>query len=150
MEDEASGDIGSESQSREESVNGTASWDGDCRGKDDIDLRFISDQDRESLKVAMSMMSSEELEELKRNSPYSDVRNWMLRSNYESLKEASAQLEKQAMRKKLSSAQGTSLSSSSTQSSEARRTASNAKLSQALAMLVLRKNLLKTKTPQAS
>ena len=122
--------------------------DEDNASTNDLNFNFISDKDRESLKTAMSMMSKDELDELEKNAPYSNVRDWMIKSNYESLRLASVQLEKQAKRRALSAAAG---SGGSTQKSKDDSGGSNSskkfghsKLSQVLAMLVLRKNLLDT------
>ena len=124
--------------------NRTAASMDDTNSQESLNLQFISDEDRESLKAAMSMMSVEEVEELERHAPYSDVRNWMLRSNYESLKEASRQLERQSKRNITTKKQGKSGSTRLPVLRE-KQSRSNAKLSQALAMLVLRKNLLQSK-----
>ena len=122
--------------------------DEDDASTNDLNFNFISEKDRESLKTAMSMMSKDELDELEKSAPYSDVRDWMIKSNYESLRLASVQLEKQAKRRALSAAAG---SGGSTQKSKGDSGGSNSskkfghsKLSQVLAMLVLRKNLLDT------
>jgi ankyrin repeat protein len=113
---------------------------------DDFDLNFISEKDRESLRTAMSMMSKDELDELEKNAPYSNVRDWMIKSNYESLRLASAQLEKQAKRRALSASTKTGQRDSMEKSKESsgdssKQKLSHSKLSQVLAMLVLRKNL---------
>lgn len=127
----------------------------------DMDFKFISEEDRKSLKVAMSLMSKNELDELEQQAPFSSVRDWMLRSNYESLREASIQLEKQAKRKALSSrisesrgtgdgdhlvdGTGGDIDSGGGRQGNKRNQQQYdpKKLSQVLAMLVLRKNLLK-------
>uniref|UniRef100_A0A7S4JWF7 Uncharacterized protein n=1 Tax=Odontella aurita TaxID=265563 RepID=A0A7S4JWF7_9STRA len=137
-------------------VHSSTSASGDGDGEDCMgNLRFISEKDRKSLKVAMSMMSKEERKELERSAPYSDVRNWMLRSNYESLREASIQLEKQAKRKTLTKVMNSETTVGQIQSgSDSQKQGTgplrNPKLSQALAMLVLRKNLLASKGKQPS
>jgi len=54
----------------------------------------VSDSDRESLDVAMSLMNQGELDDLEKSSKEisSDMRKWMLRRNYQSLREASQYL----------------------------------------------------------
>ena len=124
--------------------------DQDDASTNDLNFNFISEKDRESLKTAMSMMSKDELDELEKNAPYSDVRDWMIKSNYESLRLASVQLEKQAKRRALSAAVGSggsiekSKDDSGGSKSDGSKKFSHSKLSQVLAMLVLRKNLLDT------
>ena len=125
--------------------------DQDDASTNDLNFNFISEKDRESLKTAMSMMSKDELDELEKNAPYSDVRDWMIKSNYESLRLASVQLEKQAKRRALSAAVGSGGSiekskddSGGSKSDGSKQKFSHSKLSQVLAMLVLRKNLLDT------
>ena len=55
----------------------------------------ISETDRESLDVAMSLMNEEEIDEIENssNAMRDDVRKWMLRHNYKSLKEATLYLQ---------------------------------------------------------
>ena len=55
----------------------------------------ISENDRESLDVAMRLMNEEELDEIENssNAMRYDVRKWMLRHNYKSLKEATLYLQ---------------------------------------------------------
>ncbi len=123
----------------------------------DVDFNFISKEDRESLKTAMSMMSKDELDELEKSAPYSDVRDWMIKSNYESLRLASVQLEKQAKRRALSAATGRSGGSvqkskdgsGGSKSTGSKQKFGQSKLSQVLAMLVLRKNLIGNDGAQA-
>eukprot|EP00563_Minutocellus_polymorphus_P002874 CAMPEP_0181035574 /NCGR_PEP_ID=MMETSP1070-20121207/8394_1 /TAXON_ID=265543 /ORGANISM="Minutocellus polymorphus, Strain NH13" /LENGTH=1229 /DNA_ID=CAMNT_0023113139 /DNA_START=282 /DNA_END=3974 /DNA_ORIENTATION=+ len=123
----------------------------------DVDFNFISEKDRESLKTAMSMLSKDELDELEKSAPYSNVRDWMIKSNYESLRLASVQLEKQAKRRALSAATGQSggsvqkskEGSGDSKSVGSKQKFNHSKLSQVLAMLVLRKNLMGTDGAQA-
>ena len=71
-----------------------------CDDSDNDDERSlvsscISETDRESLDVAMSLMNEEELDEIENssNAMRDDVRKWMLRHNYKSLKEATLYLQ---------------------------------------------------------
>ena len=102
----------------------------DAVSRDDFDLDFINSGDKEALKAAMAMLSSNERNELlEKCAPYSSVRKWMERSNYEALREASVHIEKQMERQKNSP-------------SRSDREISQKKLSQILAMYVLRKHLI--------
>jgi ankyrin repeat protein len=117
-----------------------------------LDVRNVmSASDRESLDVAMSLMSQDEREDLEAASKYIDIRSWMLKSGYESMVEAHELSKRKGERassfsNKDLTVQGAhqkmeNASVASTSSSSAAKT-NKLKLSQALASLVIRKKLL--------
>lgn len=125
----------------------------------DLDVRsVISESDMESLDIAMRLMNQEELDDLENRSKEldDDLRKWMLRRNYESLKEASLYFEKTLqpqLRKEAARKNGTSFEASGVYDKRsgscgveinrqkcAKRALNNVK-SQALAGLVIRKNM---------
>uniref|UniRef100_A0A6U0FPM0 Uncharacterized protein n=1 Tax=Helicotheca tamesis TaxID=374047 RepID=A0A6U0FPM0_9STRA len=95
----------------------------------------ISESDMESLNMAMRLMNQEELDDLENNSRGvdEDLRKWMLRRNYESLKEATLYLRHTEREKSNMRQPGDFLGSSS-------RGLSNVK-NQAIAGLIIRKNM---------
>jgi len=123
---------------------------------------MMSETDRESLDIAMRLMNDEELEELQNKSAdiHQDLKKWMFERNYESLKEASEHLhktleeykkdkEQEATRGKslganslLNSPQDLQSTKDSFKQKAKIRSLKNIQ-SQALAALVLRKNILK-------
>mmetsp|Transcript_35029 Transcript_35029/g.51345 ORF Transcript_35029/g.51345 Transcript_35029/m.51345 type:complete len:1067 (-) Transcript_35029:450-3650(-) len=90
----------------------------------------MSQSDTESLNVAMRLMNQEELDDLENKSRDvdGDLRKWMLRRNYESLKEATVYL------------QHTKNENSSSEQAGSRRGLFNVK-NQAIAGLIIRKNV---------
>eukprot|EP01083_Nonionella_stella_P012688 35910_1 len=117
----------------------------------------MSDTDIESLDIAMRLMNDEELEELQNKSAdiHQDLNKWMLERNYESLKEASEHLHKtleEYKKDKEQEATGVNSLLNSPQDLQSAKDSFNQKAkirslkniqSQALAALVLRKNILK-------
>lgn len=133
----------------------------DSEDEDDMS-DMMSDTDRESLDIAMRLMNDEELEELQNKSAdiHQDLKKWMLERNYESLKEASEHLHKTLQEykkdKEQEAIQGKSpvanLNQHSPQDVQSTKDSFKQKAkirslkniqSQAIAALVLRKNILK-------
>jgi ankyrin repeat protein len=120
--------------------------------EDDDVGSVISTMDRESLDIAMKFMNEEELNELQSSNVDEDMKNWIISRNYLSLKKASENLRETVDKRKKQTATQPSPNHSSTASSveskvlgddkETRRQLKNMQ-SEALAALVLRKNLMK-------
>ncbi|GMI15271.1 hypothetical protein TrLO_g7839 [Triparma laevis f. longispina] len=69
--------------------------DDDARSATSLDVSSVfSESDRESLDIAMSLMNQEEIDTLHNDSQQieSNVRSWMLRKNYQTLREATTHL----------------------------------------------------------
>ncbi|GMI15512.1 hypothetical protein TrVE_jg1652 [Triparma verrucosa] len=69
--------------------------DEDARSATSLDVSSVfSESDRESLDIAMSLMNQEEIDTLHNDSQQieSNVRSWMLRKNYQTLREATTHL----------------------------------------------------------
>jgi len=123
-------------------------------GSDDDDLSsVITDTDKGSLDIAMKLMNAKELEDLEKSAGiHNGLKNWMLQRNYESLKEASEHLQKTIQEHK---ERGGEISEESSGNSSPATIDNSSKLhakkaaikslksvkSQAIAGLVLRKNL---------
>jgi hypothetical protein len=108
----------------------------------------LTDNDRESLDIAMKLMNPEELEDIHKKSAdeNEDLREWMLKRNYESLLEASQHLNK-TMTKHVEN-KGKSAVTKVPANAEAVRSLQSMK-KQALAGLVIRKNVIKGKKKEA-
>lgn len=119
----------------------------------DLDVAsVISESDKESLDIAMRLMNQEELDDIQNSSKDldDDLRKWMLRRNYESLREASVHLENtlqshfREQEKSFGATDGRKSvargQNSSVRQTHAKRSLNNVK-NQAIAGLVLRKNM---------
>eukprot|EP00557_Chaetoceros_sp_GSL56_P010970 CAMPEP_0176477488 /NCGR_PEP_ID=MMETSP0200_2-20121128/649_1 /TAXON_ID=947934 /ORGANISM="Chaetoceros sp., Strain GSL56" /LENGTH=1094 /DNA_ID=CAMNT_0017873301 /DNA_START=171 /DNA_END=3455 /DNA_ORIENTATION=- len=115
----------------------------------------ISESDKESLDIAMKLMNAKELEDLEKTTDvHKDLKDWMLRRNYESLKETSETLQKtlqEHKKEKVSRSSSSTPDSSPSVDEASTKYAKSAAIrslknmqSQAIASLVLRKNLKET------
>mmetsp|Transcript_11942 Transcript_11942/g.17909 ORF Transcript_11942/g.17909 Transcript_11942/m.17909 type:complete len:1083 (-) Transcript_11942:115-3363(-) len=123
------------------------------QSKDDSDDlgSVITDTDKESLDIAMKLMNAKELEDLEKSaSVHQSLKEWMIRRNYESLKEASEHLQNTIKdhKEKGGHIGGSPGKSSPTVEEASKMYAKNATIrslknvkSQAIAALVLRKNI---------
>jgi len=127
---------------------------GESDGGGDLDVAsVISESDKASLDIAMRLMNEEELEDLESRSKDidDDLKKWMLKRNYESLKEASLYLKKTLQTNEVETGGGrrspgsqagdfSKSLGSARDPKAARRSLQNVK-SQAIAGLVIRKNM---------
>jgi len=121
--------------------NKSDTWEEDSVGS------VLSNTDQESLDIAMKLMNKEELDDIHRKSADDDVdlREWMMKRNYESLMEAKQHLQKTLT--KHGENKGKSCVAKGAKDNAATvRSLQNMK-SQALAGLVIRKNVTKRKNP---
>lgn len=118
---------------------------------DDDLISCISDNDRASLNVAMSLMNEEELADLEQSIDLSDMKKWLLERSYESLKDAYIKTRQSlhTLTEKGSGlvspkVNGAAEDTSSLHSDKSIMLSNQRNLSQAFASLVMRKNLLKS------